>query len=168
MPITEASKQALRALKLVQPTMIHPQNDLGYYDALMASGDVPDTASPSQEVKWVAFKVPLPNGTPDRLRAIWGDAPSKVAATWLRQLRKNSKLQAKFWTDTWPYYIESRLALELKAGVQRGGKVSGSGRGVRTGGDSAMRESMGRSIEQVKKAEDGKLQPETAVGGHDG
>src|SRR3990172_6216808 len=115
MPITEASREALRLLKLVQPTIIHPQNDLGFYDALMACDEVPATASPSLEIQWIAFNVPKSNGTPERCRGIWSGAPSKVAATWLRQLRLKRNLQAKFWTDTWPYYMENRLSLELRA-----------------------------------------------------
>lgn len=101
--------------------MVRPSNDLGYYDTLMERDDIPMTASPSVEIQWVAFKVPKPNFVKDparkaeMCRKIWEDAPSKVAATWLRQLRLKKNLQTKFWTDTWPYYMENRLALELRA-----------------------------------------------------
>jgi len=137
--------------------MVHPQNDLGYYDALMARDDIPATTSPSLEIQWLSFKIPLPNGTSESLRAIWDDAPSKVAATWLRQLRMKSKLQARFWTDTWPYYMENRLALELRAAAppsrKRGQVKAGDGGGV-----------VQESIDQFKK----KASSEVSVGGEDG
>lgn len=115
MPITEACRIALAENRKVQPTIVHPQNDLGYYDAIMLRADVPVSVSPTVEVQWIAFKLPLPNETPEALRAIWHDAPSKVAATWLRQLRLKADLQKKFWGETFPAYMSLRLGLELRA-----------------------------------------------------
>lgn len=132
MPITEACREASRALKLVQPVAIVPRNDLAFYDSLMTRDDVSVSVSPSLEVQWVAFNIAISTEDKDRCERMWRTAPSKVAATWMRQLRMSKKLKDKFWADTWPYYIENRLALELRAGappaakrVLRGGKTDG-------------------------------------------
>lgn len=145
MPITEQAKEALRASMKAQPTIVHPQNDLGYYDALLARNDLPATVSASEEIQWIAFN--LGTSTEDKvlLRSRWESAPSKVAATWLRRLRMKGEWQEKFWTDTWPFYIESRLSLELKAGSPPAAKK----RGRAEVGDGGL--ALQASIDQFKR-----------------
>jgi hypothetical protein len=108
---TEEFKQAAREARLENPTLINDENDRALHEAVMANPDVPLTASPSLEIQWIAFNVDIPD-------ADWRSVPSKVAAQWLRKLRiqvSGKPLRVKFWTDTWPFYMESRLGLELKA-----------------------------------------------------
>lgn len=109
---------ACRELKKIQPTLLLVHNDLGFYEALMASTEIPATASPSEEIQWVAFFMARPCGV------WWDTTPSKAAATWMRRLRLKRSLRDKFWQDSWTYYMESRLSLELKAGAPPAAKVT--------------------------------------------
>ena len=106
-----------------------------------------------EQVAWVAERLLLPMG-----QIAVEDIPCGSALSLLLWAKSN---EAAFRS----MYDSKRME---RVATRSHPAKKNAGRGVRTGGDSAMRESMGRSIEQVKKAEDGKLQPETAVGGHDG
>ena len=86
--------------------------DRARYRKLMQRDDVEIRCSPTLEVEWLAFRLSVRD--PE-----YETAPSKLAATWLRQLRMKKDLRAKFWTDTWPYYMENRLSLELRAAQPR-------------------------------------------------
>ena len=123
MPMPEACLAAARIANEANPTFDNPKKDRWKYVGVMGRDDVPVRVSPTVEVEWVAFSL-------SKLEPEYSSAPSKVAATWLRRLRLNKALKAKFWDEIWHYYIESRLSLELKAGappsakkVARGGKT---------------------------------------------
>jgi hypothetical protein len=121
--ITEATRAAQIASQAIDPTLFrHPTlKERLDYKRFMDCEDVPVRVSPTIELEWVAFKL-LRGGEVN-----YEEAPSKVAASWLRKLRyKRSKaLKDKFWAETWPGYIDCRLGLELRSEVPRRG-----GRGV--------------------------------------
>jgi hypothetical protein len=108
MAFTEAAREAFRASQAEHCTLVHPKRDRVAYWAYVARDDIPARVSPTVEVEWVAYNLPI--GVVD-----YGLAPSRVAAIWIRRLRLNKALKDKFWSDTWPYYMENRLALELRA-----------------------------------------------------
>ena len=108
MPITDAARAALAASQAIDPTLVQPRKDRVAYRAFMQRDDVPVRTSPTAEVEWMAFNLSIRD-------VDYAKAPSKVAATWLRRLRLKKSLKDKFWSDTWTYYIENRLSLELRA-----------------------------------------------------
>jgi hypothetical protein len=109
-PISDEEKENLRALRLAHPTLTDTKADWFQYNAVMARSDVPDVFTPSAEILWIGFQ--LTRNPPD-----WPSAPSKRAATWFRRLRMDDEveLRRKFWSEHWPDFMDSVLALELKS-----------------------------------------------------
>ena len=134
------SQSARDAHKLAQaidrtgPLPISLQERLSY-KSFMDREDVPDRCSPTLELEWVAFVLLR------REQVDYGKAPSKVAAAWMRKLRTKGSngLRVKFWTDSWSYYIESRLGLELRSEAP---KAASRKRGVAVKSDESVRSSI--------------------------
>jgi len=100
---------AQRASQAIDPTL-QPntlKERLAYF-AFMRRDDIPVHSSPTAEIEWLAFALSVPSPSYD-------NAPSKVAGTWLRRLRLKGAERTKFWNEMWPYFMESRVGLELKA-----------------------------------------------------
>jgi hypothetical protein len=146
MPITEATRAALRFNQALDPTTPQPKLDRLTFRTAVQSGLLSYDAPAVEEIKWVALNLVM-----NHRDVPYDTAPSVSAAAWLRRMRWSSgkALKEKFWNDTWQFYIESKLGLELKADAPRKAPHVGSGRGVRKGGDAAMRESMVRSVGAV-------------------
>jgi len=134
---TQAARDAHRLAQAIDrtgPLPISLEERLSY-KRFMARDDVPVRCSPTLELEWVAFVMLLREGVD------YEGAPSKVAASWLRKLRAKGSgvLRSKFWTDSWQYYIESRLGLELRSEAPRAA-IRKRGAAVKT--DESVRSSI--------------------------
>lgn len=108
MPMPEACIAAAKIANAIAPQLDPPKRDRWKYVAVMNNDAVPLRTSPTVEIEWLAFSL-------SKTEPEYKTAPSKIAATWLRRLRLKKVLKDKFWSDTWPYYMENRLAIELRA-----------------------------------------------------
>lgn len=106
----EACVAAQRASQAIDSTLDRPKSakERTAYYGFMRRDDVPAHASPTLEIEWLAFSLSVKE--PD-----YNTAPSKVAATWLRRMRLKGAERTRFWNEMWPYFMENRVALELKS-----------------------------------------------------
>ena len=111
MPITEATTAALEASRASDPWGARGPDRMIFRKAIQ-SGLLPPAAAASDEFRWIAVQLTM------NMRDVpYETAPSMGAAAWLRRMRWKSgkSLKVKFWEESWPFYMDSRLSLELKA-----------------------------------------------------
>jgi hypothetical protein len=120
MPMPEACVEANRVSQAIDST-VQPKSlqERLTYKAFVRRDDIPVRASPSLEFEWIALSLSV--GVVE-----YADAPSRVSAIWLRKLRQKKVLRDKFWAESWSYYMENRLSLELRAEVKAPAKRKGA------------------------------------------
>lgn len=111
MPISDASREGLAAARASDPWGEHQGTDRITFRRAVQSGLLPAAAAASDEFRWIAVQLVM------NMREVpYDTAPSMGAAAWLRRMRWRSgkALKERFWEESWPFYMDSRLSLELK------------------------------------------------------
>ena len=132
MAFSVACREASKASMAIDSTLQQSGRlDRLAFRAAMEPGVLPDDASASVEFRWMAVQLVMNvHDVP------YETAPSKAAAAWIRRMRWKSgkSLKDRFWEESWPFYMDSRLALELKTSVPAAAKKA-AGKGGKTDGD---------------------------------